>query len=437
MLKLAFVLIGPDAFRSRWYMLAVTGVVVIALGALLAIDVMHTLALIAYGVLGLIFIGAGLAAFLVAGDASGQRFALLRGGGLVLTGGLILAALFQNDWHLALLFALAFALDGSIRLASALIFRFPGWRFIAVCGLGELVLTTLLLTDWPLPHGQNVPLCVGLFIVLSGWLLLRFGLLLRTLEDEVAILMLPVFAGRGWYDHAPVLIGEEPARRGDEAPLIVHVWTPAASANARQRRPIIDRYLIAVGSDGNLSTGHASLEMPPNLYISHYPAVEHAVGVTALHAGAANNIPGRFLTSYAEEVADWCPADAHVVFHNFSARRLSAFWIGYRQDATYNLANRNCSIVVAAALDAALEGALARRTPWLRLIRLLLNPDMWAATMIRSRAMSMTWTPGLVLDYARVLARIVDQRDLSWSQRFTDFLARLRAGDDNIGVLPS
>ena len=437
MLKLAFVLIGPDAFRSRWYMLAVTGVVVIALGALLAIDVMHTLALIAYGVLGLIFIGAGLAAFLVAGDASGQRFALLRGGGLVLTGGLILAALFQNDWHLALLFALAFALDGSIRLASALIFRFPGWRFIAVCGLGELVLTTLLLTDWPLPHGQNVPLCVGLFIVLSGWLLLRFGLLLRTLEDEVAILMLPVFAGRGWYDHAPVLIGEEPARRGDEAPLIVPVWTPAASANARQRRPIIDRYLIAVGSDGNLSTGHASLEMPPNLYISHYPAVEHAVGVTALHAGAANNIPGRFLTSYAEEVADWCPADAHVVFHNFSARRLSAFWIGYRQDATYNLANRNCSIVVAAALDAALEGALARRTPWLRLIRLLLNPDMWAATMIRSRAMSMTWTPGLVLDYARVLARIVDQRDLSWSQRFTDFLARLRAGDDNIGVLPS
>ena len=437
MLKLAFVLIGPDAFRSRWYMLAVTGVVVIALGALLAIDVMHTLALIAYGVLGLIFIGAGLAAFLVAGDASGQRFALLRGGGLVLTGGLILAALFQNDWHLALLFALAFALDGSIRLASALIFRFPGWRFIAVCGLGELVLTTLLLTDWPLPHGQNVPFCVGLFIVLSGWLLLRFGLLLRTLEDEVAILMLPVFAGRGWYDHAPVLIGEEPARRGDEAPLIVHVWTPAASANARQRRPIIDRYLIAVGSDGNLSTGHASLEMPPNLYISHYPAVEHAVGVTALHAGAANNIPGRFLTSYAEEVADWCPADAHVVFHNFSARRLSAFWIGYRQDATYNLANRNCSIVVAAALDAALEGALARRTPWLRLIRLLLNPDMWAATMIRSRAMSMTWTPGLVLDYARVLARIVDQRDLSWSQRFTDFLARLRAGDDNIGVLPS
>ncbi|MGA0563171.1 protease [Ancylobacter sp. VNQ12] len=437
MLKLAFVLIGPDAFRSRWYMLAAAGTVLIGLGALLAIDVMHTVALIAYGALGLVFIGGGLAAFLVARDATGQRFALLRGAGLVLAGALILAALFQSDWHLALFFALAFALDGSIRLASALIFRFPGWRLIAACGLGELMLTTLLLADWPLPHHQNVPLCVGLFIGLSGWLMLRFGLLLRTLEDEVAILMLPVFAGRGWYDHAPVLIGEEPARREGDAPLIVHIWTPAASANARERRPIIDRYLVAIGSDGNLSAGHASLEMAPNLYISHYPATETAIGVNGLHAGAANNIPGRFLASYAEEVADWCPADAHVVFHNFSPRRLNAFWTGYRQDATYNLANRNCSVVVAAALDAALEGSLARRRPWLCLIRLLVNPDMWAATMVRSRAMSMTWTPGLVLDYARVLARLVDRRELSWSRRFTDFLARLRAGDHNIGVLPS
>lgn len=432
MLKLAFLLIGPAAFRARWHVLAVLGVVLLGFGAVLVFHASPIAIAAAYGAAGVVFLAVGLIsclAALVAGERLARRLGMLQAGGSALVGALFLAAPFANDWWLAWFFAAAFALDGATRLFTTLLFRFAGWRTIAGCGLAELLLAAMILADWPLPHAHTLPLCVGLLVCLSGWLVLRLGLLLRGLEGEAAILLLPVFAGRGWYEHAPVLVGDEPPRLPGDGPLIVHVWTPAGAGNTRERRPVIDRYLGVIGADGVLSTGHTALEMPPDLYISHYPAPEtklHGRGVEALHAGAHNDLPGYFLPSHQAEVDDWCPADARVLIHNFSPRRLRAFWAGYRQDTTYNLANRNCSTLVAAALDAALEGALATPRPWLRLGRLLVNPDLWALAMVRSRAMSMTWTPGLVLDYARLLARLVDRRERRWRRRLDGFLARLR-----------
>ena len=102
------------------------------------------------------------------------------------------------------------------------------------------------------------------------------------------------------------------------------------------------------------------------------------------------------------------------MFRRFSPGRLRAFWAAYRQDATYNLTNRNCSVVVALALDAALEGVLGRDTGLPRLLRLATHPDLYLATLLRKRAQSMTWTPGLVLDYARALHRVVEPPALSW-----------------------
>jgi hypothetical protein len=37
---------------------------------------------------------------------------------------------------------------------------------------------------------------------------------------------------------------------------------------------VIDRYIAAVGMQGVISTGHAALEIQPDLYISLYPAEE-------------------------------------------------------------------------------------------------------------------------------------------------------------------
>ena len=185
------------------------------------------------------------------------------------------------------------------------------------------------------------------------------------------------------------------------------------------RRPLLDRYIAAADAEGTISTGHASLEMPPDLYISHYGAEDQDRSTPefrrALLANAQNNVAGRFLPSYGAEVADWWEATEHVVFSRFDPERLRAFWVAYRTDATYNLTNRNCSVVVAMALDSALEGVLGPDRIWPRLVALAIHPDLHIANVLRKRARSMTWTPGLVLDYARSLQRVVEPESLSWT----------------------
>ncbi|BAI70851.1 hypothetical protein AZL_002130 [Azospirillum sp. B510] len=446
MLKLAFLLIGPRAFRSHWHVIALLGLMLMGVGLSLAVGLLDGLAGLTYAILGVAFITGGLIglpmALSGAADAS-RRFALIRAVLAILTGALLLVSPLLHDWTLALPLASLLALDGFNRAGAAVLVRVRMWRLLVAFGLAELALAAMLLMEWPLPSDRNMPLCIGLFVGLSGWILLRLGMLLRDLEDEAAILNLPIFSGRGWYDNAPVLIGEDPDPViHHDRPLVVRVWTPVATATAPlDRRLVIDRYIAAIDRNGVVSTGHSALELAPDLYISHYPATEFdRTGVnfvTALRTGAENDVPGRFLPSYEEEVADWCPADASVEFRTYNLRRLRAFWAGYRQDNTYNLANRNCSVVVAAALDATLEGVLASRSPWLRLLRLLMDPDIWVASLIRSRADAMSWTPGFVLDYASALSRIVDRSRLPWRLRLRSFLGRLRTPSDRLDTQPS
>ena len=170
-----------------------------------------------------------------------------------------------------------------------------------------------------------------------------------------------------------------------------------------------------------ISTGHAALELAPDIYISHYPALDldHSPAEFArlFRASPDNNVKGHFQPSYAFESADWCPADARVDFHMYDAARLRAHWETYCADDTYNLTNRNCSVSVAVALEAALEGTLGTRAAWGRFWRLLVNPDLWFAALLRARAELMTWTPGLVLDYARALRELVEPQRRPWRRR--------------------
>jgi hypothetical protein len=95
--------------------------------------------------------------------------------------------------------------------------------------------------------------------------------------------------------------------------------------------------------------------------------------------------------------------------------------MAYRRDDTYNLTNRNCSVSVAVALEAALEGILDDGTAWRRFHRLVANPDFWITALIRARAESMTWTPGLLLDYASSLREIVQPHKNPWARRLQAF----------------
>jgi hypothetical protein len=212
---------------------------------------------------------------------------------------------------------------------------------------------------------------------------------------------------------------------------VVHIWTPVGSAENPERRLLIDRYVAAVDGKGMISTGHSSLELLPDIYISHYPLLEidHSPEdfVHSLRATAENDVPGKFQPSYALESADWCPADAQVEFHTYDANRLRAHWEAYRRDNTYNLTNRNCSVTVAVALEAALEGMLDDGTAWRHFFLLVANPDLWIAALLRARAESMTWTPGLVLDYARALHSIVEPQKSPWGERLQSLWRRRRS----------
>ena len=88
---------------------------------------------------------------------------------------------------------------------------------------------------------------------------------------------LPVFEHRGWHGLGSALPPARPTAPAHHAtPLIVHVWTLVGSAASPRsaHRLLIDRYIAAIDGKGMISTGHAALELPPDIYISHYPALD-------------------------------------------------------------------------------------------------------------------------------------------------------------------
>ncbi|MGH6861010.1 MAG: hypothetical protein ACRECY_12175, partial [Phyllobacterium sp.] len=70
-----------------------------------------------------------------------------------------------------------------------------------------------------------------------------------------------------------------------------------------------------------------------------------------------------------------------------------------------------------------LEGASYSGHLWRDLFKLSSNPQFWLLRLVRGRAETMTWTPGLVLDYARLLHSVVEHGDRRWRSKFSDSLS--------------
>ena len=432
MVQLALLLLGMQAVQRHWRTLTAIGAGWILLGLIVAIDPLDGVQDITMHTLGafLVIEGAVIAATALLTEWRGRLW-IAQAAALIIPGLLIIETPWRNFVLISVLFGIALVADGSVRILSTLLVRFPGWRFALVASGLEFVLAVLAFTPWPVSYQATVPFCVGIALLLAGWTVLRSASMLRRLPPDAPITALPIFRQRrGWLIPPALPAPTPPTTEKGEACMIVHVWTPVGSAPVSARRPLIDRYIAAVDHHGTVSTGHAALEMPPDLYISHYRASDEDRNQQefrrALNAGPQNDMPGRFLPNYTYEVASWCEATEHVVFRRFSAERLRSFWESYRQNSTYNLTNRNCSVVVALALDVALEGVLGRETVWTPLGRLLLHPDLYLATLLRKRAQTMTWTPGLVLDYARALQRVLEPPGISWPGLIRQTFARYR-----------
>jgi uncharacterized membrane protein HdeD (DUF308 family) len=419
MIRLIILLLGAKALHSQRRMLVLFGWFWIAVGALMLFDVLQdgrsVLALDALAVLlaleGLVAISAALVV-----GSSASRPVLLKGLGFLFLAFLVLDVPADDNIVATLVFGSALLLDGAVRIASSTVIQHSRWKTVALAGGGEILLSLMIFIGWPVPHRMTVPFCLGVMILLSGWALLRIARRLETFALNK--------------NHEPA----HPTSSGtDEAtPLTLYIWTPIGSAKDARRRYIVDRYIAAVDGNGNISTGHAALALAPDVYISHYPLNDISQSAQdfrqLLHSGEKNNVDGRFLPDLQQEVAAWCPPDKKIQFYRYNPTALRAFWQRYHQDSTYNLTRRNCSTTVILALDSALEGVLGDKHLWRRFLLLILDPNLWMLAVLRSRGESMTWTPGLVLDYARMLQQVTERQHQRWWPKLQDMWRILRYG---------
>ena len=422
MIQLAMLLIGARAVQTQWVLLPILGCAWIGLGALLIIDASSGTLMATLDLLAVLLLIEGVVSLIGAFAMGLKAHAALawRAAALILIGLLALDVFFDHGRSDSLLFGIAFLIDGCVRIASAYVVRFERWRLGLFAGAVELLLAGVVLARWPIPHQYTIPFCVGIALLASGWSLIRLGLQLRRLPRGASITQLPLYASRPWHARSTLPERHLPSFVQSQ-PLTLYVWTPAGAAIEPLRRPLIDRYIAAVDGNGVVSTGHSALELAPDIYISHYPGMEIDHSPTdftrLLRAGRENDIEGRWIASHADEVSDWCEADARVAFTRYDAVALRAFWEVYRRDSTYNLTSRSCSTVTSLAIESALEGIVGQRRAWAWFFLLLSDPNLWLAAALRRRGATMAWTPGLVLDYARVLHTVVERQDKRWFAR--------------------
>ncbi|MCJ2134128.1 DUF4105 domain-containing protein [Methylobacterium sp. J-026] len=392
MAPLWLLLVGRAAVGRHWRLILAVGLLWALLGIVVVVDSLDGAIHVPDRWFGLILLADGVISLALGATAVGaaRRLRVLQGGLLTIMAVLILMATRHSNFLLALIFGVAFTVDGLVRVAIASLLKFAGWRISVALGALSIAFGLFHLQPWPTWYAGTVGYCIGMFLILSGANLALIGLRARRLRVA-----------------APEPAATEPGS------LTVYVWTPTGQATTPASQRLIRRYVASVDTAGRYSTGHAALGQGDDLYISHYPAVEVDHSPTnlrsTLRAGPENDVAGRFLPSHAAEVADWCPPTVAVTLNGIDAPRLRAFWEAYRGDATYNFISRNCSTTAARALDVAVEGAFSRGGhPWRRLAAALTTPEFWAAALLRTGARSMTWTPGLVLDYTRALSALID-----------------------------
>lgn len=412
MFRLALTLFGGDALVKRWKIFLVAGLLAVLLGAVVLVDLFDGVADMASWVFGAVLLLQGLGELAIGAThtRARRRFEMLRGAAMVAFACLLLDFPWDNSIAAGVLFAAAFTFNGLIRITSSLLIRYPNWRMSNAIGWGYLVMALLLVTSWPVPSGMNVSFCTGIALMAGGYVVIRGAWRLQRLPPGSRLGAIELYKRQremGSNTPPPIL----PAGTGPSADqMVVHVWTAIDQSEERIRLPLIDRYIAALSRKGSVTTGHVALECGPGLYISHHPRVRLTITqhnlIDQVRATQSNDHPGMWLPSYAQEAGATRPSTFRVRFRLFNRSHLQSFWEAYRQDDTYNLTHRNCSVVVTEAIDAAMEGVFADKPFWRTLLRLAFHPDMWLAGSVRVRAESIAWTPGLALDYVSAIRRI-------------------------------
>ncbi|SMG53993.1 HdeD family acid-resistance protein [Paraburkholderia susongensis] len=430
MVRLVLLLLGVDYLRRRARAIFVIGIIWLIAGVVVFVDALDNAFYFPINFFAWLFLLEGLATLAVAQTGVGGQRVLryVKGFAVVGAAALIFAGHHHGNFVLSMIFGTLFLVDGLLQCFSAWIVRYRRWRVAFGWGLVEILIAIFFYQPYPTHYVGTLPYGLGLFLLFGGLNLVTLASRVRRLTRN------PAFNRAGKSSPQPDnaetgsrqtfdVAGWDGPPEDNEHALTVHVWTPTGSSRApAQNHPVIDRYIAAVDVNGVISTGHAALESPEGIYISLYPGVEIDRSPDEfgriLRATEENNVPGVFQPDYATESKAWCPSTVRVRIRNYDPAKLSAFWERYRANTTYNLTYRNCSSTVSNALEAAIEGATSRLrgggAGWSSFFRILVTPELWVAAQIRKRAVTMAWTPGLTLDYARALSMLADPRPFAW-----------------------
>ncbi|WON77973.1 MFS transporter [Serratia sp. UGAL515B_01] len=428
MIQIALLLFGLDFVRSRAKYLVNIGIIWGVLGIGIFIDGLDGVAYFPLHVFGILLLLESLVTLSIASSGVGAQKVVLyfKGGVFCFVAILILSNRSYSDLLLAIIFGFAYFVIGLFVIASAWIVRFPHWKSTLLSGIGQILFAVLMFSPYPIHYKATVSAFLGTLMFFSAVSTVKLARRVNRLREGTSVfeLLAPADIANGFEKMAKPLQSVTNISPDEfSKPLTVHIWTPEGTANTSPiPRPVINRYIAAVDSQGVISTGHAALELPPSIYISLYPEADidrsPSEFLNTLKATKDNDVPGVFQPDYATEAANWCDSDRKIQFYEYNSMALLRFWNVYRCSKTYNLTYRNCSSSVAYALEASLDGVLSkRRKKWLCTLRMLVTPELWIAAQLRKRALSMAWTPGLVMDYARALQSIVNPDPQSWFQR--------------------
>lgn len=422
---------GGPALRSGWPYLAGLGVMCVAASAGIVIDLLqHGSVSFPLYVLGMFLVLEGGAEALSAiyAPAGIAWPSLAKSAALIVFGAAVFLVPHDSGLCISLVFAAVFLLDGGFRVISCCLMRCRRWMRKLTLGCAEMALSIFIAADWPLSPHVIVPLGFALLLVGWGINLLVMAAQIHALPINTSVTALPLFTRTGLraphglgYVHPPI------SQQSPTTPLNVYIWTPVGSGDVVGRRPWFDRWVAAIDHRGEVSTGHTSVEMGDEMYISLYPADDVSRDfrgfLKTLRAKEEFDVEGCFLPSLEKEIKAWCRPDKRLTLQHYNQQALRNYWQSNASDTRYNLTSRNCSTSVMQAVDVATEGLLGERG--LKGFWVLFNPDFWLLSLVRSRAEGMTWTPGLVMDYC-ILLRHVLAPDNRYS-RYSRALIGLRA----------
>jgi uncharacterized membrane protein HdeD (DUF308 family) len=411
MIQLFLILCGSRLIRRRWWVLFLLGTLWMLAGCFLFLDALDGALLVPliYFTIPLALDGVWTLISSFSSTGGGRMLRLVKTTVCFLAVILIILTPQYSGVTIGILVGLFLCLDAIWRGASAWMVRYNGWRRGLFLAGFEFLFGFWSFIPWPTAWEGEVGIDVGTLLIYTALIMWSLARRIRRLPQGSSILTVLNFGETAFHARSGTDAAELPERASRET-VIVHVWTPTDTIVPVRRG--VSRYVATVDKKGRVSTGHAALELSPDVYISHYPAVEiersGAEFTKVLRADSDNDVPGLFQSSYAEESAEWCPSTARVSLPGLNGVAIRRFWRKYSADTTYNLTRRSCAGAVAKALDAGMDGLFEKKihSP-VFLLRLLMRPEFWVAGFMRQRAMAMTWTPGIALDYANALGHIV------------------------------